>query len=194
MSKSKPNQDARMRVESARDDRETRGTRSELADAPRREAEVLTEAELRASIRSEFVQESLPSIKPPPGWHYCWLAATSPYDPIHKRMRLGYLPVPFSELVENGVENFDQYKISSGDLAGGVQCNEMVLFKLPQERYQLIMSEFHHNMPLEEERAIRERALAENVQDREGNKLVQRDAEDTGLESLGTDRRAPTFV
>ena len=49
--------------------------------------------ERRKMFRSEWIQESLP--KPPeiPGFHLCWLSTTNGYDPIHKRVRMGYEPV-----------------------------------------------------------------------------------------------------
>ena len=170
-----------------------RAPREQTADVSRIDA--MSDEELQEFIRSEFVQESLPQIKAPPGWHCCWLTAHSSYDPIHKRMRLGYEPVTFAELAAQGYGRaFETYKVSSGDFAGCVQCNEMVLFKLPMRRYQLIMSEFHHNMPLREEESIRQKAT-QGQTDKTGRPLVKFDEEDEGLQELGkAPIQAPTFV
>lgn len=152
--------------------------------------------ELRDQIRSEFTQETLPQLKPPSGWHYCWLSTTAQQDPIHRRLRVGYMPVKFEELVEtNQARGFENYKASGGDFAGCVVCNEMVLFKITQERYQLIMEEFHHKMPLEEEKGIRSKIEAEgNKQDSDGKKLLDFDTEDEGMRSLGkVPEEAPAF-
>ena len=54
--------------------------------------------ERRRMFRDEWIQESLP--KPPgiPGFHLCWLSSTNGYDPIHKRLRMGYTPVKPEEV------------------------------------------------------------------------------------------------
>lgn len=144
-------------------------------------------AEQMLDFRSEWLQEALP--KPPeiPGYHLCWLSTTNQYDPIHKRIRMGYAPVKIEE-----VPGLETYKVHSGEHAGYVSVNEMLLFKIPMERYQQIMRHFHHDMPLEEERAIRERAeqLAENTRDSAGKQLVQ---VEEGVSELGRVRRAPIF-
>lgn len=106
--------------------------------------------ERRRLLRNEWSQEALPSAPPIPGYHLCWLATNSSYDPIVKRIRMGYQPVKTSEL-----PGFENYKMKSGDFEGCVSCNEMVLFKLPDAIYQEIMTEFHYTMPLEEEQRIK---------------------------------------
>jgi hypothetical protein len=186
--------DARLREDLVRGDRAGRAPRGEVENAEREVSELMSDAELRASIRSEFTQEALPAIKAPPGWHYCWLINGSSYDPIQKRMRIGYQPVTYSELVDMGYKNFDQYKVTGGDFDGMVSCNEMLLFKITQERYQVIMSEFHHYMPLEEEKAIRERVESAAVEDRTGKKLLTIDKEDEGLKDLGKEPALSPFV
>jgi len=49
--------------------------------------------ERRRMFRDEFAQEALPNAPEIPGFHCCWLSTTHQYDPIHKRMRIGYTPV-----------------------------------------------------------------------------------------------------
>ena len=111
----------------------------------------MTAAEREAMLRNEFAQEALPKAPKIPGWHTCWLSTTSAYDPIHKRMRIGYEPVKASE-----VHGMDQFNVREGEWAGHVSCNEMVLFKIREDTYQSIMKLFHHTMPMEEEARIKE--------------------------------------
>lgn len=124
------------------------------ADHDRKEQDgtTFTAKERAEMLRNEFAQEALPSPPKLPGWHLCWLSTTNSYDPIHKRIRVGYQPVKASELV-----GFDEYNVREGEWAGCVSCNEMVLFKIPEDVYQEIMKLFHHDMPMEEEAKIKEK-------------------------------------
>lgn len=164
---------------------DARGARAE-ADDQRTENDgtALTQADRVAMIRSEFQQEALPTVPVIPGWHVCWLSTTSAYDPIHKRMRLGYAPVRMEE-----VKGLDTYRMKSGEFEGCISCNEMVLFKIPEETYQAIMMEFHHNMPLEEEENLK-RNLERNDEDSEGQKLGS--IEGDGFQQL-VQKRRPVF-
>ena len=154
----------------------------------------LTAAERLAMIRSEFSQEALPTVPKMPGWHLCWLSTTNSYDPVHKRMRLGYVPVRVDE-VPGG---FEQLRMTSGEFEGCISCNEMVLFKLPEDVYQMIMAEFHHNMPLSEEEALKSALLqprgAVPLEDSTGKPLGQI-IEGSDFSSLGKGpKTAPHFA
>jgi hypothetical protein len=143
--------------------------------------------ERRRMIRNEWKQEVLPTAPQIPGYHLCWLSTNSKVDPIHNRIRLGYEPVRASEVL--GMEKFS---MKDGEWSGFVSCNEMVLFKIPEDLYQIYMQEVHHNMPLEYESGIREQIEEQNAQtDSNGRKLGQ--IEGDGFEELGRSRRAPTF-
>lgn len=139
----------------------------------------LTVEEQRRLIRSEFQQEALPTVPTLPGWHFCWLSTTNSYDPINKRMRLGYVPVRYSE-----VPGFESMKMKSGEFEGCVSCNEMLLFKIPEARYQAIMQEFHHHLPLEEEEALRSQVMNESATDSKGKKLAHITEDSDGYEEL----------
>lgn len=130
---------------------EVRGDRGVTEDAMRANETGLSEdvSSLHALIASEFEQTALPAPPPIPGWHLCWLTTGSQYDTLAKRQRLGYQPVNASEL-----PGFDPGGMNSAAFEGAVTCNEMVLFKIPESRYQAIMAYFHHSKPLEEEEAI----------------------------------------
>lgn len=182
-------QDSRTRAVSAPN---VRGTRAATADNSRTNMDgnsSLTVEQRRQRIRSEFVQEALPAAPVIPGYHTCWLSSTSTYDPIHKRMRLGYTPVSIDEVP--GMAK--SAGATSGEYAGCVVANEMVLFKVPEDQYQLIMSELHYHQPLEEELAIRNRMEEAARTDSNGKDLSV--IEGDGFESLGRGgSQAPTFA
>jgi len=128
--------------------RETRA-QDDLGRAAPEENFALSE-ERRKMFRSEWLQEALPTPPEIPGYHLCWLSSNNQYDPIHKRMRLGYEPVKADEL-----PGFEHLKVKAGEHVGFVACNEMLLYKLPQEIYQELMLELHHKAPLDEQEKIK---------------------------------------
>lgn len=111
-----------------------------------------TNAELDQLLRDEWTQQALPTPPQLKGFHMCWLSMTNQWDPIARRVRFGYTPVKASEL-----KGFDYLKLTSGEYEGSVGINEMILFKIPEDRYQYLMNQFHHKAPLEEEEKIRAR-------------------------------------
>jgi len=115
--------------------------------------EAISKKERVAAFRDKWQNSALPDLSPGilPGFHLCWLSTTNNYDSIDKRMALGYEPVKASELGK-GFENLG--KMSSGKFEGCVSCNEMVLFKLPDEIYQEVMKMLHLEDPLEHQRNI----------------------------------------
>lgn len=105
------------------------------------------------AFRDRWQNSALPEIPNDsiPGFHLCWLSTTNTYDSIDKRMALGYEPVKASELGKG----FEQLgKMNSGKFEGCVSCNEMVLFKLPEDVYQEVMRMLHLEDPLEHQRNI----------------------------------------
>lgn len=148
----------------------------------------LTMEQRTAMIRNEFMQEALPRVPEIPGWHLCWLSTNNSYDPIHKRMRLGYQPVKVQEM-----QGFESMRMNSGEFEGCVSCNEMLLFKIPMDQYRAIMHEFHHNMPLEEEEALKRQLVREDLADSKGKKLGQVTEDSDGFEDLGVRKRQPVF-
>jgi hypothetical protein len=177
-----PREDARLFKSSADNVRGSRAREDQLREND--DGTELTAEQQRALIRNEFQQEALPRVPEKAGWHFCWLTTTSSYDPIHKRMRLGYQPVRAEEL-----EGFNSLRMNAGEFEGCVSCNEMVLFKIPTERYLAIMQEFHHNMPLEEEEALKRQLVDQNAQDSAGKKLGQITDDSDGFDHLAVKRR-----
>lgn len=163
-----------------------RGDRVE-ADASRTELDgtALSMEERRRMIRSEWSQDVLPSPPEVPGWHYCWLSTTNSTDPIYKRMQKGYEPVKATD-----VPGFAQYRATQGEFEGCVACNEMLLFRIPEELYQEIMTIFHYERPNEEEEILRANAVNNiNERDSNGRNLGEMD----GFESLARKVRPPSF-
>lgn len=146
---------------------EARGSRDN-ADVSRvqNDGGSLSASERRRLLRQGWTQEVLPSPPGIPGFHLCWLSTTNSTDPIHKRLQVGYQPVKMTE-----VPGFEQYQVSGGQFDGCVACNEMLLFKIPVEVYQDLMAIYHHDMPLEQESAIRERVTANSEVDSTGRPL-----------------------
>jgi hypothetical protein len=179
--KTKSTTDARVRNHAG----DSRASRS-AADAPRTEHDgtTMSSADRKKMLRDEFRQEALPRVPDIPGYHTCWLSTTSSYDPIHKRIRMGYEPVKLAE-----VPGMESFRMGTGEYEGAVACNEMLLFKIPNELYQEIMREFHHDGPQREEEAIKSQ-LKQGAVDSEGKELEHIE----GFDDIGTERAAPQFT
>ena len=121
-------------------------------DAGRRapEEKFISSQERRKMFSEEWTQSALPKLPEIDGWHLCWLSTTNSYDSIDKRMRLGYVPVKADEF-----PGYETYRVKSGEHVGYISCNEMLLFKLPMDIYQDIMTYQHHEKPREEAEKIR---------------------------------------
>ena len=129
---------------------ESRKNRTEQDGSRAAPEENFPVARERRRARNEFQQTVLPSIPEIPGYHLCWLATNSQYDPIHRRFSLGYAPVRADEM-----PGYDMYKVKEGDQSGHIMCNEMLLCKMPMDVYQDIMLEHHHYQPMDEADKIR---------------------------------------
>lgn len=173
--------DARVRSNDLGAD-ESRASRSATADVERTDLDgtALSREQRLQMLRDEFKQEALPSVPAQPGWHYCWLTSNSSWDPLSKRERMGYEPVKPDEVRGFSVERMT----TAGD--GLVRCNEMILYKIPLEIYEMIMREFHHDQPQREEEALKARLKQGNA-DSSGRDLDEVE----GFEDLGVSRQAP---
>ena len=147
-------------------DRSNRGRDDASRAAP--EQNFAFSEERRKMFRTEWLQEALPTPPAIPGYHLCWLSSNNQYDPIHKRTRMGYEPVKADEL-----PGFDNYKVKAGEHVGFVACNEMLLFKLPEDIYQQLMLELHYHAPLEEQEKIKvQQEQLLGARDSQGKTLV----------------------
>ena len=133
------------------------------------------------AFRDKWQNSALPDIPGSaiPGMHLCWLSTTNTYDSIDKRMALGYEPVKASDLGK-GFEGLG--KMSSGKSEGCITCNEMILFKLPEDVYQEVMHLLHLEDPLEHQRNI-----TANVRDTADGKKGGRSILEGGLLEMERD-------
>jgi hypothetical protein len=146
---------------------ETRQNRTEQDASRAAPEENFPVAHERRRARNENQQTVLPSIPDIPGYHLCWLATNSQYDPIHRRFTLGYTPVRADEM-----PGYDMYKVKEGDQSGHIMCNEMLLCKMPMDVYQDIMLEHHHYQPMDEAEKIKvQQEQLVNQRDRTGKAM-----------------------
>ena len=75
---------------------------------------------------------------------------------------------------------------------GFIACNEMLLFKIPLERYQQVMAHFHHEAPMDEANKIRVQAEQQVGRDRRGKPLGMVEGE--GLDNIDKPIPAPAFT
>jgi hypothetical protein len=124
------------------------------------------------AFRDKWQNSALPDLPKDiiPGFHLCWLSTTNQYDSIDKRLALGYEPVKAAELGK-GFESLG--KMSSGKFEGCVSCNEMVLFKLPEEIYQEVMRMLHLEDPLEHQRNITANVRSSSQEGKGGRSILE---------------------
>jgi len=178
--------DSRLKKSLSAGGREDRASHDTVREAP--EDTFVSSQERRKMWKDEWTQSALPNVPEMKGWHLCWLSTTNSYDSIDKRMRLGYVPVKAED-----IPGFENWRVKAGEHVGFVACNEMLLFKIPNDLYQDIMTHFHHDAPLEESGKIK--VNAENVQgarDSSGKSLGQ--LEGDGLDNLDKPIAAPVFT
>lgn len=152
---------------SARGDvREIREESSTREDRELQERTHTQDNELSDEVRLEMVrgggQSILPTLPEIPGYKNVWLSTTNSNDPIHRRMQLGWSPIKASE-----VPSFGFSSIKSGEWQGCVGVNEMLAFKIPNDKFDMYMKELHYHAPNREEEginAIYEQAQAQAAQ------------------------------
>ena len=177
--------DSRLKKNLSAGGRENRASLDKVREAP--EDQFVSSDERRKMWKDEWTQSALPQVPELKGWHLCWLSTTNSYDSIDKRIRLGYVPVKAEEL-----PHFENYRVKAGEHVGYVACNEMLLYKLPMDLYQDVMSHFHHEAPLEEANKIRLQAEQQVGRDSGGKTLGQIEGE--GLSNIDKPIPAPHFA
>jgi hypothetical protein len=153
------------------------------------EDKFISAQERRKMWSEEWTQSALPKLPNMDGWHLCWLSTTNSYDSIDKRIRLGYVPVKSEEL-----PGYEDYRVKSGEHVGYISCNEMLLFKLPMDIFQEVMTYNHHERPREEAEKVK--VQMENLQggrDSAGRPLLSVEGE--GIGSIEQQpNRSPVFT
>lgn len=145
----------------ARDD--DRGDRTEDERGVSDDSE-LSDEEALAFLEAQWLETRLPNPPPKPGFHRIWLSTTNQYTPIAFFERLGYRPVRPSDW-----PGHDSLFAKSGQLSPNlISVNEMVLYEIPESRYQLYMRHMHHRLPLRDEDKIR--AQVDELRQRMGNR------------------------
>jgi hypothetical protein len=99
---------------------------------------------------------------------------------------MGYQAVTIEE-----VPGFENYRVKAGEHVGFIACNEMLLYKLPEEVYQDIMAELHHYAPQDEADKIRVQAESQIGRDSNGRRLGSVEGE--GIASLDQAKPVPIF-
>ena len=171
------NRDERIVNRGEREEPESRQAVEASRVDQRDEALPQNKLDVEALLREEALANALPNPPKLPGWHQCWLSTTNTYTPIQQYVRLGYVPVKPEEHAEW------QYLKQHGAGHGGdtVTCNEMVLYKIPEEAYQQIMRVVHHDRPLEEERRMRanieQLKTGDDFRDSDGKPLVREEGD-----------------
>jgi len=165
-----------------------RGSRDNAdVDRVQNDGSSMSAEQRRKALRQDWVQEILPSPPDLPGFHCCWLSTTNSTDSIYSRQKKGYIPVKASEAPGFG----SQFTAQGGEFDGCVACNEMLLFKIEKQTYNDLMTIFHHDMPLEQEAAIRERVESSQERDSSGRQLGSVEGD---FDKLGRSRGTPTFI
>jgi hypothetical protein len=177
--------DQRLKKSLSAGGRESRASHDPVREAP--EEKFVSADERRKMWKDEWTQSALPNVPELKGFHLCWLSTTNGYDSIDKRMRLGYTPVKADD-----IPGYENWRVKAGEHVGFIACNEMLLFKLPMEQYQDVMSHFHHEAPLEEANKIRLQAEQQVGRDSSGKRLGQVEGE--GLDNIDKPIPAPEFI
>lgn len=146
----------------------------------------LSDEERLEMFRLSMFQEILPAVPQFPNYHLCWLTTNNPRDSIQGRIRQGYQLVQAAELPGQWETN----TVNTGQYAGCVCINEMILAKLPMRLYEMYMIEAHHNQPLAEEGKLRATldAIKDQAAGQRGSLI-----EEEGTAQLGTRTRRPNF-
>lgn len=113
----------------------------------------LSQEEREQMLRDEALQNQLPNPPMRAGVHWFWASLTNAYNPVTWYMRLGYRPVKFEELA--GWANANM-RGKSGEYAGCITVNEMLLMAADETAYQRYMRIVHHEKPMEEQRKMSE--------------------------------------
>jgi hypothetical protein len=167
-----------------------RETRNEDASRAAPEDKFISTQERKKMWSEEWTQSALPKLPSLNGWHLCWLSTTNSYDSIDKRIRLGYVPVKSEEL-----PGYEDYRVKAGEHVGYISCNEMLLFKLPMDVFQELMTHMHYDKPREEADKIRVQVeQLQGARDSNGKSLVAVEGEGMGNFVDQQSNRPPVFA
>ena len=177
--------DQRLKKDLTAGGRNDRANHDSVREAP--EEKFVSAEQRRKMWKDEWTQSALPSVPEISGWHLCWLSTTNGYDSIDKRIRPGYVPVKAEE-----IPGYENYRVKAGQHDGYIACNEMLLYKLPMDIYQEVMTAMHHDAPMEDAEKIRIQAEQLQGKDSSGKRLGSVEGE--GLGNLDKPVPVPVFA
>jgi len=143
--------------------------------------------DVQQMLRDNALQQRLPDPPPRKGIHWFWASLTNTANSIMWYMRLGYKPVKFEEMPGWADANM---RGKSGEFAGCITVEEMLLMRGDEKAYQRFMQIVHHDKPMEEQKGVRDsfRRAREEVTAESGHDGIVRDAtrpgETSGLKEL----------
>lgn len=152
-------------------------------DRPVTENRSMTDAGIRQSSWADWQQVKLPTPPELEGFHLIYLSTTNSYDPISRRMMMGYTPVSPEEMPGWSIPP----TIQNGEYAGMIGAQEMVLFKIPTSIYLEGLMHHHHSEPLHAEQKVRERVRAARLEEHRGSP-----SDPSGFDNFGRSPR-PAF-
>lgn len=170
------------RRESTRSQSDSRGSDPRVEQTNQREAGHVSIEERIQAFRNEFLHTALPRVPEKNGWHHCWLSTTNQYDPIQRRIRMGYVLVRAEEISE--YPELMAYSQKSGAHEGYIACNEMLLSKIPYDLYAAYMKEMHETAPDSQGEALRQQIRSLNGNSALMGQQVERDMGDGTAELL----------
>lgn len=153
----------------------------------------LTQDDRERMLRDDALQNQLPNPPKRPGVHWFWASMTNQYTPVAWYMRLGYKPVKFEDLAGWAEANM---RGKSGEFAGCITINEMLLMSAEETAYQRFMKIVHHDKPMREQERLRDsmRGVQETVSSEVGHAVVEDGAapgELSGMQSLDRTAKRP---
>jgi len=148
----------------------------------------LSDKELLKRFRESLTSNILPTLPKIEGYHLCWVPQTSnnQYDTVEFRKRLGYAIVKPEE-----APAYLTQSNRSGQFEGCISFNEMILMKIPERFYQLLMKEYHHTQPNEQELSIKQNI--KRMEYKDGESVVRDEQEMDGINKLARKVKDPTF-
>lgn len=156
MAHGKPMNQRQSRMETVAGD-STRARIEEDDSRRTRESESRAENEARGAAGKfrmdfdAFRYQPLPDPPPIEGYHCIWLSTTHKTQSVQAFLRLGYELVKAEEVSGSGFQTQ-----TTGQYAGHIMVNEMILAKIPTEIYYQMMDHYHHDEPNSDEQAIKD--------------------------------------
>jgi hypothetical protein len=129
--------------------------RVEFSNQQWKQANAPTDPERRARLRARLEQTHLPNLPHREGWHRCWVSTSHSTDTVSTRLNFGYTLLSKKKLQEEGAWNPHTHSSKDADSVDDtVRWREMIGMELPEDLYQELMRELHHDLPRDRARGI----------------------------------------